>query len=61
HSCSQGGRSEFFLSKEAPSFIGLDGNISLHIRMKQHVLLKVTEPFTLSVTGSLSSPKYTLH
>ncbi|PCI77776.1 hypothetical protein COB21_02580 [Candidatus Aerophobetes bacterium] len=61
NSYSYGDRSEFFLSKKELSYIDLNGNIDVHIKMKQHVLLKITQPFTLSILGNISKPKYSLH
>ena len=58
---SHGDRSEFFLSKKELSYIDLEGNLNIHIKMKQHVLLKITQPFTLSILGDVASPKYSLH
>ena len=41
--------------------VDFEGNINLNIRMKQSVLLKITEPFMLTIGGTLESPKYSLH
>ena len=57
---SEGKRSRFYLSGYKDSYIGLDGQLFIDIKMKQYVLLKITEPFTVSVRGSLTSPKYSL-
>lgn len=59
-SYSEGKRSQFFLSSDLPSYIDFEGNIHLNIRMKQSVLLKITEPFMLTIGGTLESPKYSL-
>ena len=59
-SYSEGKRSQFFLSSDLPSYIDFEGNIHLNIRMKQSVLLKITEPFMLTVGGTLENPKYSL-
>ncbi len=59
-SCSEGKRSKFYLSKSSPSYIGLDGEVNVSIKMKQYVILKVTEPFILSISGTLKKPKYSL-
>ncbi|WP_108624374.1 hypothetical protein [Candidatus Similichlamydia epinepheli] len=61
NSYSEGKRSQFYLSPIEHSFIDFDGNININIRMKQYVLLKVTEPFTLSIGGTFENPKYSLH
>ena len=57
---SEGKRSRFYLSGHKDSFIDLDGAIFIDIKMKQYVLLKITEPFTLSIRGTLDKPKYSL-
>jgi len=57
---SDGKRSKFYLSSYKDSFIGLDGELFIDIKMKQYVLLKITEPFTLSIRGNLSKTKYSL-
>lgn len=59
-SYSEGKRSQFFLSSDLPSYIDFEGNIHLNIRMKQSVLLKITEPFMLTIGGTLENPKYSL-
>jgi len=61
NSFSDGGRSEFYLapSKEL-SYIDLDGKIHIDLKMHQDVMLKITEPFTLTLRGSLEKPRYGL-
>lgn len=59
-SYSEGKRSKFYLSPHRHSFIDFDGNINVNVKMKQYVLLKITEPFTLSIIGTLDQPKYSL-
>ena len=59
-SYSEGKRSQFFLSPNQSSFIDFEGNIDINIKMKQYVLLKITEPFTLSISGTFDNPKYSL-
>ena len=59
-SYSEGKRSHFYLSPSYISFIDFDGSVHINIKMKQHVLLKFTEPFTLSIQGNLSQPKFSL-
>jgi hypothetical protein len=59
-SYSEGKRSQFYLSPIEHSYIDFDGNINVNIKMKQYVLLKVTEPFTLSIGGTFENPKYGL-
>ncbi len=60
-SFSEGKRSQFYLSKSNRSFIEFDGSINVNIKMKQYVLLKFTEPFTLSIKGTLNKPRYSLN
>jgi|GEM_PF-2475780 len=59
-SYSEGKRSKFFLSSLHPSTIDFNGNLNINIKMKQYVLLRFTEPFTLSIEGTLKKPKYGL-
>ena len=59
-SYSEGKRSQFYLSPIEHSYIDFEGNINVNIKMKQYVLLKVTEPFTLSIGGTFENPKYGL-
>jgi hypothetical protein len=59
---SEGKRSQFFLSPETEiSYIGLDGKLSIDLKMRQDVVLKLTEAFTLKVRGSVDRPRYGLH
>lgn len=60
NSYSEGKRSQFYLSPIEHSYVDFDGNINVNIKMKQYVLLKVTEPFTLSIGGTFENPKYGL-
>lgn len=60
NSYSGGKRSKFYLSSYKDSFIGLDGSIFIDLKMKQYVLLKITQPFTLSIRGRLDKPQYSL-
>jgi len=57
---SEGKRSRFYLPSHKESYIGLDGSVAIDIKMKQYVLLKITQPFTLSIRGTLIKPKYSL-
>jgi|GEM_PF-2939810 len=57
---SEGRRSRFTLSKRRPSTIDLKGDIDINIRMKQFVLLRLTQPFLLTVRGTLDEPKFAL-
>lgn len=58
---SEGGRSEFYLP-QAPisSYLDLNGNLFVDLKMKQNVVLNLTEPFTLSIRGTFKEPKYSL-
>lgn len=60
NSYSEGKRSRFFLAKGAPSYFDLEGNLSIDLKMKQNVLLKVTEPFVLAVRGKMNKPEFSL-
>lgn len=56
---SEGKRSEFYLaSDQESSYMDLKGNLHLDFKMKQDVLLKITEPFILTVRGTLEKPRY---
>ncbi len=57
---SEGERAQFFLSVDHPSYIDLDGNIRVDIRMRQDVVLKFTEKLLLTIRGTLEKPKYGL-
>lgn len=59
-SYSEGKRSQFFLSPVEHSYLDFEGNLNINIKMKQYVLLKVTEPFTLYIGGTFEHPKYGL-
>ncbi len=58
---SDGNRSEFYLapSKEL-SYIDLEGKMHIDLKMRQDVMLKITEPFTLTIRGTLEKPRYGL-
>ncbi|MBY0528963.1 MAG: hypothetical protein K2P51_02105 [Rhabdochlamydiaceae bacterium] len=58
---SEGKRSQFFLALDREvSFIGLDGKVQIDLAMRQDVLLKLTEAFTLKIRGTLDKPRYGL-
>ena len=58
---SEGGRAEFYLAPTKQlSYIDLDGKIHIDLKMHQDVMLKITEPFTLTIRGSLEKPRYGL-
>lgn len=58
NSYSDARRSQFFLADQGTSYLDLNGNLHLDLRMKQNVSLKWTEPFVLKVRGTLDKPKY---
>ncbi|MCH9614889.1 MAG: hypothetical protein SP1CHLAM54_01040 [Chlamydiia bacterium] len=60
NSHSDGKRSKFYLARSRPSYIDLNGDIDISIKMRQYVILKVTEPFILSIGGTLAKPKFGL-
>ncbi len=58
---SEGARTEFYLSPDKDlSFIGLDGKMHINLKMRQDVVLKLTEAFTLTIRGTLDKPRYGL-
>lgn len=57
---SRGKRSRFFFKPNHASYIGFDGSMQIRIHMKQSVLLKFTQLFTLSVEGTVQKPKVKL-
>ncbi len=58
---SEGKRAQFHLVKDglSPS-MDLNGNLSILIKMKQYVLLKITEPLLITVDGKLDDPHFRL-
>jgi hypothetical protein len=58
---SEGKRSQFFLvhTEDSP-LLDLDGNLQIHVTMKQYVLFKLTESFVISIDGKLNNPQYHL-
>lgn len=57
---SEGERSQFFLITDPPPRMDLDGNLQIFIKMKQFVLLKITESLLISVDGILDDPQFHL-
>ncbi|MFI5333653.1 MAG: hypothetical protein ACHQT8_00625 [Chlamydiales bacterium] len=57
---SEAKRGQFFLADEKPSYIDLSGNVHVDIKLKQNVTLKIIEPFTLKVRGTLEKPKLSI-
>ncbi len=59
---SEGRASKFYLARRSEhSWIDFDGNINAQIRMKQYNLLfKLAELFTVTISGNIKKPVYTL-
>lgn len=58
---SEGARSEFYLLPgKKLSYIDLAGKMHINLKMRQDVMLKITEPFTLTIRGTLDNPRYGL-
>lgn len=61
HAYSEAKRSEFYLApSKHPSYIDLTGGVHIDLKMRQDVMLKVIEPFTLTIRGTLDKPRYGL-
>jgi hypothetical protein len=61
NSFSEGKRSQFYFADDLePSFIDFDGNLHINVRMKQDVVLKIVEPFALTIRGTWDKPAYGL-
>lgn len=58
---SEGNRSEFYLAPtDDLSYIDLDGKMRIDLKLRQEVVLKLIEPFTLTIRGTLDKPRYGL-
>ncbi len=57
---SEQDRSQFFLEMDPAPIMDLDGNLRIFIKMKQFVLLKITESFLISIEGKLDDPDFHL-
>jgi hypothetical protein len=57
---SEGRRSHFYFPNQKPCYIDFDGNIFIDVKMKQYVLFKLTQPFTLSMRGNFKKPSFSL-
>ncbi len=58
---SEGRGSKFYLSDYTSSWMDMDGNLSVRIRMKQYNLIfKIAELFTVTIEGDIRKPTYTL-
>ncbi len=60
NSFSEGKRSHFYFPTMKGCYIGFNGEICIDVKMKQYVLFKITQPFTLSIRGSVMKPKVSL-
>ena len=60
NSFSDGKRSHFYFPSGKPCYIDFDGNVNIDVKMKQYVLFKLTQPFTLSLRGTLDKPSFSL-
>jgi hypothetical protein len=60
NSFSDGKRSHFYFPSNKACYIDFDGNMHVDVKMKQYVLFKITQPFTLSLRGQLSKPSFSL-
>jgi hypothetical protein len=58
---SEGKRSHFYFPNGKSCYIDFDGNIVIDVRMKQYVLFKITQPFTLSMRGTFKKPQFSLN
>ncbi|MES2121986.1 MAG: hypothetical protein V4492_04320 [Chlamydiota bacterium] len=58
---SEGRRSEFYLAPSSDlSFIDLEGKMHIDLKLRQEVVLKLMEPFTLTIRGTIDKPRYGL-
>lgn len=59
---SRDGHCTFALAKKkkSASYIGFDGSLSIDLHLKQKKLLKLINPFTFTIRGTLDHPKYNL-
>ncbi|MDN3504337.1 MAG: hypothetical protein P0S95_02025 [Rhabdochlamydiaceae bacterium] len=60
NSFSEGKRSHFFFPSQQACYIDFNGDIHVDVKMKQYVLFKLTQPFTISLRGNVAKPKYGL-
>ena len=60
NSYSDGKRSHFYFPSGKPCYVDFDGNMHIDVKMKQFVLFKITQPFTLSLRGTLENPSFSL-
>lgn len=58
NSFSDGHHSEFSLAEEDASYFDFDGNLHVNLKVRQHALLKMVEPFTVTLRGNLAHPEY---
>lgn len=55
---SEEGRSQFILSNDSDNYIDFNGNVNVDVLIKQNVVLKLMQPFTLSIRGNVKKPKF---
>lgn len=56
---SEGRRTQFFFAPNKDlSYIDLSGKVHIDLNMRQDVMLKVAEPFTLTIRGTLDQLRY---
>lgn len=60
NSFSEGQRSEFYLAPLQSSFLTLSGDINIDLKMRQNVLINLTESMTLKIRGTVDQPRYQL-
>lgn len=60
NSFSENDRSKFFFAEEKSNYLDLNGNLNIHVKMKQYVLFKITEQFIISIQGDIYHPDYRL-
>jgi hypothetical protein len=58
---SEGKRCQFFLNNEGESYIDIQGNLHIDLKMKQMVPINLLESFTLMIRGSVAEPRYRLY
>ena len=57
---SEGKHSSFYFSPKRPSYVEFNADLFVNIKMRQHVLLKLTQIFTLTIRGDLEKPEFGL-
>lgn len=52
-------RAQFYLVGDE-SYVDLDGNLHLNLKLRQNVVLKLAQPFVIAVRGTVQKPTYSL-